>query len=125
VALSGTSVLIVEDQALIALDLQMAFEDANATVVGPAGTVADASRLVETEHIDIAILDANLPDGDISPVAEKLIERGVPFIIYTGVAMPLDLKHRHPDVRVFRKPTPMWRLIAEMGAMLPRKGKRG
>ena len=40
---------------------------------------------------DAAILDANLPDGDVTPVAEELIAAGIPFLINTGVAVPLQL----------------------------------
>jgi DNA-binding response OmpR family regulator len=52
-------------------------------VVGPAATVRKALDLLDREVIHAAILDANLPDGDVTPVAEELIERGVPFIINT------------------------------------------
>src|SRR3954471_2588651 len=99
--LSRCNILVVEDQAIIALDLQIAVEDANAKVIGPAATVREALDLLHTT----AILDANLPDGDVTPVAEELIERGIPFVVNTGVAIPLQLR-RFPHVPVFRKPTP-------------------
>jgi DNA-binding NtrC family response regulator len=116
--LSRCNVLIVEDQCIIALDLQAAVEHANARVVGPAATVRKALDLLGREVIHAAILDANLPDGDVIPVAEELIERGVPFIINTGAAVPLQLR-RFPDLPVFSKPTPASRLIRELAALLP------
>ena len=116
--LSRCNVLIVEDQAIIALDLQDAVEDANAQVIGPAATVREALDLVHTHIVDAAILDANLPDGDVTPVAEELIERGIPFVINTGAAVPLQLR-RFRDLRVFRKPTPASRLIRELAGLLP------
>ena len=116
--LSRCNVLIVEDQAIIALDLQAAVEEANAQVIGPAPTVREALDLLDTDEIHAAILDANLPDGDITPVAEELIDRGVPFVINTGVAVPLNLR-RFPDLPVFRKPTPASRLIRELAGRLP------
>ena len=116
--LSRCNVLIVEDQAIVALDLQAAVEEANAQVIGPAPTVREALDLLDTDEVHAAILDANLPDGDITPVAEELIDRGVPFVINTGVAVPLDLR-RFPDLPVFRKPTPASRLIRELAGRLP------
>jgi CheY-like chemotaxis protein len=74
-------------------------------VIGPASTVREALDLLHTNAVDAAILDANLPDGDVTPVAEQLIDRNVPFIINTGVAVPLQLR-RFPGLLVFRKPTP-------------------
>jgi CheY-like chemotaxis protein len=115
--LSRCNVLIVEDQAIIALDLQVAVEEANAQVIGPAPTVREALDLLDTDEVHAAILDANLPDGDITPVAEELIDRGVPFVINTGVAVPLNLR-RFPDLPVFRKPTPASRLIRELAGRL-------
>jgi CheY-like chemotaxis protein len=122
--LSRCNVLIVEDQCIVALDLQAAVEHANARVVGPAATVRKALDLLDREVIHAAILDANLPDGDVTPVAEELIVRGVPFIINTGASIPLQLR-RFPDLPVFRKPTPASRLIRELAALLPiRPGER-
>jgi hypothetical protein len=68
--------------------------------------------------VDAAILDANLPDGDVTPVAEELIARGIPVVINTGVALPLTLR-RHPDLPVFRKPTAPTCLIRELAARVP------
>src|SRR5215204_1657858 len=116
--LSRCNVLIVEDQAIIAMDLEAAVEEANARVIGPAPTIREALKLLHTNSVDAAILDANLPDGDVTPVAEALIEGKVPFVINTGVAVPLQLR-RYPGLLVFRKPTPSSRLIRELAGLLP------
>src|SRR3954470_19208134 len=99
--LSRCKVLIVEDQLIVALDIQMAGEEANGEVVGPAATVREALELLSRAKVDAAILDANLPDGDVTPVAEELIARGIPIIINTG---PFKLRG-HSDLPVFKKPT--------------------
>ena len=112
------NILIVEDQAIIALDLESAVEESNGQVIGPASTVREALKLLHTNEVDAAILDANLPDGDVTPVAEQLIVAGIPFLINTGVAVPLQLR-RHPGLTVFRKPTPSSRLVRELAALLP------
>jgi CheY-like chemotaxis protein len=77
--LSRCNILIVEDQAIIALDLESAVEKSNGQVIGPASTVREALKLLHTNEVDAAILDANLPDGDVTPVAEQLIVAGIPF----------------------------------------------
>jgi CheY-like chemotaxis protein len=116
--LSRCNILIVEDQAIIALNLESAVEKSNGQVIGPASTVREALKLLHTNEVDAAILDANLPDGDVTPVAERLIVAGIPFLINTGVAVPLQLR-RYPGLTVFRKPTPSSRLIRELAALLP------
>src|SRR5881628_2118150 len=116
--LSRCKVLIVEDQLIVALDIQVAVEDANGEVVGPAATVREALELLRGEEVDAAILDANLPDGDVTPVAEELIARGIPVVINTGVALPLKLR-RHSDLRVFRIPIAPMCLVRELAARVP------
>ena len=90
-------VLVAEDEPFIAFDLAVAIEDAGGVVVGPAATVAEALALLESNHVAAAILDVNLCDRDISPVAELLLARGVPVIFHTGLGVPEDLIPIAPD----------------------------
>ena len=117
--LSRCRILIVEDQALLAIDLACAIQDANGCVIGPAGTVKDALASIRHELIHAAILDAHLPDGDVIPVAEALIARDIPVVLLTGVASPLALRQRHPDIPVFLKPIATTRLIRALAGLLP------
>jgi hypothetical protein len=71
--LNRVSVLIVEDEPLIALDLAMAVEEARGKVIGPAGRVREALALMEQHLVQAAILDVNLSDRDVTPIAELLI----------------------------------------------------
>jgi ActR/RegA family two-component response regulator len=85
-ALRGRRLLVVEDEYLIAAALERALEDRGAEVVGPAGSVEGALRLVEAEgdRLDGAVLDINLRDERVYPVADALAARGVPFVFLTG-----------------------------------------
>jgi DNA-binding NtrC family response regulator len=85
-ALRGRCLLIVEDDYMIATDLTQWFEDAGAEVVGPAGSVSKALALVTSnaERLDAAVLDVNLRDQKVFPVADALSKAGVPFIFATG-----------------------------------------
>jgi DNA-binding response OmpR family regulator len=76
--------LIVEDEPFIALDLAMAVEEARGKVIGPAGSVREALMLIEQHLVQAAILDVNLSDRDVTPIAELLIGGGVPVIFYSG-----------------------------------------
>lgn len=105
VELGGMRVLLVEDQALIALDLQEALEDRGAFVVGPCFGLDAAMRATAAETmIDGAILDVDLGAEDVFPLANRLIARGVPFLFHTG-RTDLDRLHgRYADAPVFLKP---------------------
>ena len=84
-SLRGCCILVVEDEYMLADELEMELGDAGAVVVGPAGTVKDALALIKSEqHLDGAILDVSLRGDFIFPAADLLIERGVPFVFTTG-----------------------------------------
>jgi len=83
--LRNCHILIVEDEFLLADDLHIELSDAGAVVLGPVGTVADAVAIASSEQrIDGAILDVNLGGDQGYPVADLLIERGVPLLFTTG-----------------------------------------
>ena len=75
--------LVVEDEALIAMDLGQLLGRHGWRVLGPAGTVARALRLLEDggPRPDVALLDANLRGEAATPVAERLRALGVPFVL--------------------------------------------
>jgi DNA-binding NtrC family response regulator len=120
--LSHCNILILEDEFLIALDLELAVEDANGRVVGPASSIAMARKLLASERVDGAILDAHLPDGDVSLIVDELVARGIPFVIHTGTGLPEALAERR--FPVFVKPTSTTRLMAELAWRIPRRAPR-
>jgi DNA-binding response OmpR family regulator len=102
--LTDLAILIAEDEVLLALDLAAALEDRGAHVIGPVLTVAEGLAMAERGGIAAAILDANLLDRDITPLALRLIDQGVPFVIHTGTGLPEDLARAHPELKVVMKP---------------------
>lgn len=82
--LSGRSILIAEDEPLIALDIAEAFKDAGATTV-VTSTLHQALVLVEHDWLSAAVLDHVLSDGDSSPLCQRLNERKLPFLVYSGL----------------------------------------
>ena len=78
--LDGRCILVVEDEAVVALMVAQLATEAGATVIGPIADASTALALVEAEAVDCAILDYKLTDGTAVPVADALLERGVPFL---------------------------------------------
>ena len=77
-------ILIVEDEPLIAMMLEDFIESLGHDVRGPCESVAEALAMVEVDGFDLAILDVNLKGENVWPVATKLREKNVPFVIATG-----------------------------------------
>lgn len=120
--LNRLPILIVEDEPYIALDLAFAIEDAGGRPVGPVACVREALALLETSEVAAAILDVNLPDGDISPVVERLSALGCPIILQTGIGLPPALAGRFPNLVVHIKPCRPERLVGELEEMLGTAG---
>ena len=112
--LKGQRILIAEDETFIALDLASGIEEAGGQVVGPAASVLEALELLAHNEVTGAILDVNLADRDITPVALMLIDRKVPIVFHTGVGIPPELAIAHPDLVVCIKPTSLDRLIRHL-----------
>ena len=84
-SLDRCRVLVVEDEYLLADELALELAEEGATVLGPVPSVARALALLETEaSLDGAILDVNLGGEPAFPVADALLDRGVPLIFTTG-----------------------------------------
>jgi DNA-binding NarL/FixJ family response regulator len=83
VDLAGRRILIVEDEFLLALELERRVRAAGGAVVGPVGSVERALARARDGHLDGALLAVDLNEQAITPVAEVLRERGVPFLLVT------------------------------------------
>jgi DNA-binding NtrC family response regulator len=81
--LHGHSILIVADEPVIAIDIASAFEDAGASVLVGL-SVKEAKPLVVCQEISAAILDHALADGSSEELCDRLLERDIPFLIYSG-----------------------------------------
>ncbi len=115
-ALQDLRVLVVENDEMSATLLQMQLVQGGAVVVGLAGSVAEALRLVEETVPQVVLLDYKLARNETSgPVAEVLVARGIPFVLATGMT-----REQLPDAFragvVLTKPY----LTAELNAALAR-----
>lgn len=82
--LRGQQILVVEDNALIAMSLEDILRDAGAEVVGPVATLEEAERTAAQADVTGAVLDIMLEEVEVWPVARILRARGVPFIFSSG-----------------------------------------
>ena len=109
-SLTGRTLLVVEDEFLILLDLQYTLEEAGARVV-TAGSVAEGLAVAAHERLDAAVLDVRLPDGEVFPLAEALRERGIPLVFHSGHAERTELKEHFPSAIALSKPAPELELV--------------
>ena len=96
-------VLIVEDEAMIAMLIELILQDADCDVVGPVASVRGALRLIERQGLDAAVVDFRLGDDDSCEIMDELDERGVPFLIMTGQEMA-DLPPKLRHLNIMNKP---------------------
>ncbi len=97
------SVLIVEDEMLVALYLEDAITNLGCDVAGVAGRLPEALALAREGNFDFALLDLNLNGARTYAVAEVLRHRGVPFAFATGYGEP-GVSREYADVPVLPKP---------------------
>jgi CheY-like chemotaxis protein len=82
--LKGLRVLVVEDEALVAFQLEDMLAELGCAVIGPASRVGQALDLLGRERVDAAVLDVNVAGELVYPVADALTAQGP----------PLHLRHR-------------------------------
>ncbi|KWV52026.1 methyltransferase [Rhizobium altiplani] len=83
--LSGKTILVMEDDYYVASDTAAALRGAGAVVLGPSPTVEDAIHVLENDTPSSAVLDLNLSGGGPKfAIAHRLLERGIPFVFFTG-----------------------------------------
>src|SRR5215210_306357 len=99
-------VLLLEDEALIAVNLHDELQDAGYEVAGPFTTCAAALEWLRSQTPDAAILDAALKDGPCREIVLELARRGVPFLIYSGHSKACQLLAEIDHVTWIEKPVP-------------------
>ena len=115
-SLKGSRVLIVEDAVLLALELETGLSEAGAEIVGPAYELEEAMALLD-RPIDAAVLDANLNGRSVTPVAEALARRNVPFVFATGYGETGGAPGGF-DAPVIRKPYDVTQVAAAVADLL-------
>ncbi|KCZ50254.1 HWE histidine kinase domain-containing protein [Hyphomonas pacifica] len=101
--LSGC-VMVLEDNIIIAMDAEQMLKQMGASDVALAADVSEALDQLEKSDITFALLDVNLGDETSEPVAEKLVEKNIPFVFATGYGDAISMLERFPNASVVKKP---------------------
>ncbi len=110
--------LLVEDQMLIAMDVESMLADNGITRVVTAASAADALRRLKDYTPDIAVLDINLGMTTSAPVAEELMRRNIPFMFATGYGDRSMIPEACRDAPVLPKPYEAEALVAAIHVLL-------
>ena len=114
--LTGVTVLVAEDEPLIALDMSGYLEDAGAKVI-VATNLKDSLAKADEPGIKVAIVDHRFGPDTSAAVCAKLDERGIPFIVYTGFReLPDPCKHGV----IVRKPAQSQTILESLAKLLRR-----
>jgi light-regulated signal transduction histidine kinase (bacteriophytochrome) len=116
--LKGLMILLVEDQALIAMDTEEALLKLGATKVFSVPNVSAALAVLTVSLPDVAVLDLNLDGETSSPLADELKARSVPFLFATGYGDSVAIPARFSDVPVVRKPITLADLATKIGTAM-------
>lgn len=119
------SVLVVEDNPVLAESMAFALSAYGWTVVGPAGTGAAALDELNAARFAVAILDVDLGNEMSFPVAEKLRDQGLPFVFLTGFVSERDFPERFKDEICLQKPVMPDVLIKSLESLLANQAANG
>ncbi|MBX7482438.1 response regulator [Qipengyuania qiaonensis] len=99
-------VLVAEDELIIGCDLCHTVEEAGYIVEGPFVDLSSTMLAYQKNKPDIAILDVQLGDGVVYPLAEQMMAEDVPVIFHSGQMTPSEVAQRFPQAQALAKPCP-------------------
>ncbi|HEV8391425.1 MAG TPA: response regulator [Dongiaceae bacterium] len=111
--LKGLSILVVEDEPMIAVDTACTIVQAGGTVVGPAYSLDQAFEEIADAELDGALLDINLRNDKVFSLADALADRGVPIVFLTGEIWPV-IPERHAGCLIVGKPINQSKVVAAL-----------
>jgi CheY-like chemotaxis protein len=112
--LKGRSILVVEDDPLIRLELTSLFESVGAQVTATS-TYEQAVTAIEQSQLCAALLDHGLQEDNIEPLCRLLAGRQIPYMFYTGYS---DLEQKYPRAIIVQKPASAEVLLTRMADLI-------
>lgn len=116
--LDKKTILIVEDDPFIAMDLEDTFTDHDYRVIGPCADVDTGLRLLKDERPDVAMLDYNLGRETSILLAQTLHEQRVPYVFLSGQVQHFVTGHGLPQRPVIAKPFVPEQLVGLIGNLI-------
>ncbi|HEX2460103.1 MAG TPA: response regulator [Vicinamibacterales bacterium] len=121
--LSGLRVLVVEDELVIAMELENLLRRLGCIALDAVPTIQQALGVLASEQLDLVVLDVNLQGQRVTPVAEALQERGVPFVVVIGYGSERLPEKALQDAPCLRKPVNGKQLASVISDILARLGR--
>ena len=115
-------VMVLEDEALVAMQVKSDLESAGHVVIGPAQTLQQGIELAESEQMDFALLDLRLGEELSTPVADQLFMRGIPFAFSTGFEDRAILPTHLQGIPRLAKPYPIGGVAQMVDLIMSRGG---
>ncbi len=119
--LTGEQLLVVEDSLIISLDAEDIVGRLGAETVATAATIDAALDIIDGNRPTVAMLDINLGNSDSFPIADRLMELGVPFVFATGYGEQAQLPPQHRSRTVVQKPYTLENIARAMSGLLAEK----
>ena len=116
--MTQATVLVAEDERIIAFDLCNTVAEAGYTVEGPHPDTSSAMLAFQKDKPDLAILDIELDDGTVFQLAQKLADENVPIIFHSGRYSTDEMRARFPKAKTLTKPCPPARMIETVNSVL-------
>jgi DNA-binding response OmpR family regulator len=122
--LSGVTVLIVEDDLLLAMDLEETLGAMGATIVDVCRTLDEGLARADADDFAVAVLDFSLGLDSVAPLARRLALRNAPFILHTGMSRSEPSLMEWGDFIIVEKPASARTLATAIKSVLDRKPAR-
>lgn len=111
-------ILVAEDELIVGFDLCDTVEEAGFEVQGPHAGISSAMLAFQKEKPDLAILDIELDDGVVYPLAQKLTEENVPIIFHSGRYSSEQVAEHFPSATTLAKPCPPAQVLDAVNGIL-------
>ena len=115
--LQGKRIIVIEDEPLVAMDLQSTLDAAGCEVIGPVGTLDKARTLIAQAEFDAALLDVNLSGHRVDELAAALTRKNVPFAFVSGYGRE-SLPSGFHEAMLLKKPFSQEQLIGMAESLL-------
>jgi DNA-binding NtrC family response regulator len=116
--LKGRSILVVEDDFIVSIELEALLRDAGADTVYLCRTVGEATAVLDCRRITVAVLDVRIGRDSVAPVARKLAQSATPFLFYTGQVAGDRIIAEWPDRTILSKPASSQRIVHAVAGLL-------
>jgi CheY-like chemotaxis protein len=116
-AFTEKRILVIEDEVLLSMDIETSLIDAGYQVIGPAGTIEAAKKLITDGNCDAALVDANLGGQPVDELAVSLVRENIPFAFVTGYgrdALPQEFREN----MLLGKPFSLDQLLSVVSTLL-------